>query len=287
MQNYFNQVKCVEINLIKDSCDFETWKKKSDNIYSCCKHPDGFYIFLKSNELMASDEYKEGDPYTVIDNINSSFHQNRVNCTIDLIKDGISGQNQKLLDMGCGEGHFTEKIKQAFPSYEVHGLDYSLSAIVYANSNFKNIDFVVANAYSPPFKDEYFDIVVCNNIWEHVPDPLNLLISISRVLKTDGLLIISTPSRYRLRNLIRACLGKKIKFMSGLHVTEYTVGQVVEQLNHGGYKVKKIYSRSVEINSLPAKITKAFFKIIIKLVNSHHILELTAFYSAIKLPAKN
>ena len=248
-------------------------------------HPNGFLIFLNPGEIDISNEYQNGYPYTVVENINSDFHQRRINSTIDLINNLNKKENLNLLDLGCGQGHFTNIIKNKFPDFDVFGIDYSISAINYANSNFKDISFIVANAYHPPFTDEYFDIIVCNNIWEHVPDPLNLLKAISRVLKPNGLLIISTPSRYRLYNLIMTLLGKNISLMSKLHVTEYTVGQVKEQLRYGGYKVNKVYSPSIKRGGLIRFIIKLFFSVIIKITNSHHVLEATVFYSATKLPS--
>ena len=112
-----------------------------------------------------------------------------------------------------------------------------MTAIEHANSTYNNIDFVVADAYQPPFEDKYFDIIVCNNIWEHVPDPLRLLSSIGRILKPNGQLVISTPSRYRIGNITRVCLGKEVTFMSKHHITEYTVGQIKEQLKFGGFSI--------------------------------------------------
>jgi len=91
-------------------------------------------------------------------------------------------------------------------------------------------------------------LFVCNNLWEHVADPLNLLSEISRITKARGKLCISTPSRYRLHNLVAALRGRPIEFMSEHHVTEYTVGQVKEQLAFGGYKLLKCYSEPITID---------------------------------------
>jgi len=283
MNLYYDPKKQSIIDLEKDSCDFETWKS-NDNDFSCCRHPNGFYVFLRPDEILSSDEYKGNDPYTVIDNLQSDFHQRRLNCTIELLNHSKSSRNLKLLDLGCGQGHFTEKIKKLFPCYDVYGLDYSISAIDYAHSNFSNIDFVAANAYNPPYIDETFDVIILNNIWEHVPDPLRLLNAISRILKPNGQLIISTPSRYRFANLIRVCLGRKVSFMSKLHVTEYTVGQVKEQLEFGGYKVTRVFSPPISEGGLILTALKYAMLIILKQIKSHHVLESTVFYSANKLP---
>jgi SAM-dependent methyltransferase len=92
----------------------------------------------------------------------------------------------------------------------------------------------------PPYPQHYFDVVVCNNIWEHVPDPIRLLDAVTNILRPEGHLLISTPSRFRLDNLMNLVRGRRIKFMAPSHVTEYTVGQLAEQLNFRGYEVVKL-----------------------------------------------
>jgi 2-polyprenyl-3-methyl-5-hydroxy-6-metoxy-1,4-benzoquinol methylase len=281
---YYNEKKGALVDLGNECCDFETWNKNTADEYFCCRHPHGFYVFISPKEIRVSDEYQGGDPYRVAKNITGAFQQRRLNCTIQLIRNVKADRSLRLLDVGCGQGHITDRIKKEFPNYDIHGLDHSISAIDYANSNFGDIDFIVANAYHPPFANEYFDIILFNNIWEHVPDPLNLLNSVSRILKPFGFLIISTPSRYRFINLFRVCLGRNVKFVSKAHVTEYTVGQIKEQLRYGGYKVSEVLSPSIKTRSIVIRFVKSFVFLFIKLINSHHVLETTAFYSAIKLP---
>ncbi len=200
----------------------------------------------------------------------------------------IAAEGSKILDLGCGKSFITAEIKKQSPGAELSGLDYSLSAIDFAAQKFKEIDFCVANALDPPYASNYFDLVVCNNLWEHVPDPLNLLEKIRKITKPGGYLIISTPSRYRIGNLVRVLIGKPVLLMSSYHVTEYSVGQMVEQLHYGKYKVTRVYSRSIkEKNSsirqlLSSVLIKPVASLLIKVTHSHHNLESTVFYLARK-----
>lgn len=203
VSKYYDRSRGLMLNPQKDGCRYEEW---DDNFrtFPFTIHPKGFLVFFSPAELENSDEYKEDDPYTVEENLESDFHQKRIQCTLELIKSSITGKekNVKILDLGCGKGYITSAIHECFPLSEISGLDYSLSAINYAVEVFHGIDFVVGNAYNPPYSEEYFDIVVCNNLWEHIPDPLLLLEKIRRIIKVEGFLIISTPSRYRIENLI-------------------------------------------------------------------------------------
>jgi 2-polyprenyl-3-methyl-5-hydroxy-6-metoxy-1,4-benzoquinol methylase len=188
----------------------------------------------------------------------------------------------QILDLGCGQGHLTEKMRQALQTAEFSGLDYSVSAIEYAHDHFPGIEFAVGDACQSIYTNGFFDVVVCNNLWEHVPDPLSLLSKIKATLKPGGYLVISTPSRYRASNLVRVLAGKSVRFMSPHHVTEYTVGQLIEQLVYGGFQLKRIVSSPVYAKNPMGNVARSVFAMVIWLVGSHHQLEATVFYLAQK-----
>lgn len=275
----------------EDGCPLRDWRTCGDS-FKFAMHPRGFLVFLHSSQLEKRDEYDGHDPYGVFNESGSvgAFHERRFTGTISLVQEALrhAPGRSRILDVGCGRGHITAEILKRFPFAEVSGLDCSISAIAAASERYKGIDFVVADAYRPPYAPEYFDIVVCNNIWEHVPDPLRLLESLNRILTAEGYLIISTPSRYRLGNLARILMGKPVKFISPHHVTEYTVGQVIEQLRFGGFEAKAYSSRlRVPINDLTDLILRKVWGPLVRaylwVIASHHSLEWTVFYLARKM----
>ncbi len=278
---YYDYTNDRPLDLQSDGCDLPQLDGHYGD-YQFARHPKGFCIFLPPAKLHTSDEYADSDPYTVKHKIDSEFHKRRIELTIDLVREAISPRQStpQILDLGCGQGHITERIRQALSGVRVTGLDYSVSAIEYAHEHFPEIDFAVGDAYDSPYVKGFFDVVVCNNIWEHVPDPLFLLSKIKRTVKPGGHLIISTPSRYRIGNIKRILMGKPVAFMSRHHVTEYTVGQVKEQLAFGGFEVKRVLSRPISAGSLKANIARSVFSKLISMVGSHHQLEATVFYLA-------
>lgn len=248
-------------------------------------HPNGFKVFLEQEKVIANDEYKNEDPYSVEENINSEFHIRRKELTVELLQEVVfslkANRKFQVLDLGCGQGHITNEMHKVLDGHaEFSGLDYSISAIAYAHEHFPEIDFVVGDVYDMPYANEFFDVIVCNNLWEHVPNPLFLLEKIKKTLKPNGFLIISTPSRYRTYNLVRILLGKPVVFMSKHHVTEYTVGQVIEQLAYGNFEIVKFLSKPISNKGLKAKLAYWVFFTFVYLVKSHHHLEATVFYLA-------
>lgn len=280
-KKYYNYRENRVLSLGVDVCSIEEWQELHEKKVGAL-HPLGFLIFIPPFDIDASDEYQESDPYSVEERIDSDFHVRRKICTLQLMKEAMAETIDipRILDIGCGQGHITAAIQREFTNAEVSAIDYSISAIKYAVGNFQHIDFAVGNAYNLPYAKAYFDVVICNNLWEHVSDPLVLLRGITHVLKPSGFLIISTPSRYRFGNLLRVLQGKPVVFMSSHHVTEYSVGQVIEQLHYGGYRVRRTFSQSIKLNSFKARLVKTICVKFLALVKSHHQLESTVFFLA-------
>jgi len=280
---YYDYTKNRPLDLESDGCELAEWNRLCGES-RFARHPKGFRIFLPPDRLAVSDEYADADPYGVEQTIGGEFHRRRMEITIDLVQKAASSVQgtPRILDLGCGQGHLTQAMSQSLKSAELTGLDYSVSAIEYAHDHFSRIDFAVGDAYDGPYSKGYFDIVVCNNLWEHVPDPLRLLSSIKGFLKPGGYAIVSTPSRYRVGNLMRILRGKPVAFMSEHHVTEYTVGQVVEQFAYGGFKIETILSRPISMGSWKSKLVRKLLAAWVSRVGSHHQLEATVFYLAKK-----
>ncbi len=286
MNGYFNWDSQLALSEM-EAASFAEWMAAPDHPCQFTMHPDGFPVFLRPAEIRQFDEYSQGDPYAVAQHIESTFQRHRIDVTIRLVAEGIvaTSRTPRILDVACGEGHITSAIQRAFPRAEILAFDGSLSAIRSAHRTYKGIAFAVADAHDPPYAPCYFDCAVCNNIWEHVPDPVQLVVRIARLLKPDASLIVSTPSRYRLNNLLRVALGKPVALASPHHVTEYSVGQVMEQLRHAGFRVERTagdtdWPKSLAFRQLIKRGLGYLISGILQITRSHHTLASTVFYLA-------
>lgn len=105
-----------------------------------------------------------------------------------LFKDREAG---KVLDLGCGKGDSVDYFMTKNQKIEWIGLDVQSSPEVESRKR-KDATFVTFNGTDIPFEDGFFDIVYCNQVFEHVEKPRELILEVSRVLKKGGFLIGST-----------------------------------------------------------------------------------------------
>lgn len=96
--------------------------------------------------------------------------------------------NLQWLDVGCGNGSFTELIFQRCAPGSAHGIDPSEAQLEFARSipSLKSAHFQKADAMALPFPDNTFDVAVMPLVIFFVPDPAKGVAEMSRVVRPDG-----------------------------------------------------------------------------------------------------
>ena len=87
-----------------------------------------------------------------------------------------------ILDIGCGEGYYTQAMAEAFENDTIYGLDLSKEAIHFASKSKNDIQYMISNSHDLPFVDKRVDVITA------LFTPLYLE-EIIRVLKPTGYLI--------------------------------------------------------------------------------------------------
>jgi len=102
-----------------------------------------------------------------------------------------SRHSRRILDVGCGQGHFLKLAKDS--GWKVEGAELAKSACEYARQKF-GIEIKNKDLKEALFPDAYFDVVTLWNVLDHLLDPLDTLKEIYRILKPEGILVIRVPN---------------------------------------------------------------------------------------------
>ncbi len=107
--------------------------------------------------------------------------------------------NLKILDIGSGEGGTA-----AFFSETNQVISYDLNLVRLKRQQQCSPNFFIINgsAESLPFRSSGFDLIILQDVLEHIINKDLLVKELSRVLKDSGLIYISTPNKYSLLNII-------------------------------------------------------------------------------------
>lgn len=109
----------------------------------------------------------------------------------------------RILDIGCGEGRHTIKACQQKDTHCV-GADFGFDPLVQTQEklayhtalndlNCKTVDLSCMDVTNLPFKDNSFDVVICSEVLEHIPDDAKAISELVRITKPGRMLAVSVP----------------------------------------------------------------------------------------------
>lgn len=139
--------------------------------------------------------------------------------------------NKTVLDIGCGVGFGCAYLANF--ARTITGIDKDIEAIYHAEHFYSadNIAYYPVAIENLEFPPNIFDVATCFELIEHLDNPSILLQSINKMLKNDGLLILSTP------NILRDNFVGNI-----FHSHEYTLKELLKVLMPY-FHVKEIYGQ--------------------------------------------
>ena len=107
-------------------------------------------------------------------------------------------EQPRFLDLGCGTGWLTGVLSAFGPAT---GVELSDHAMRFARTRFPHAEFIAADVMNWQWDGPPFDIVVSQEVIEHIPDQAGYLEVAASVLKPGGFLVLTTPNRKTLNAL--------------------------------------------------------------------------------------
>lgn len=122
-----------------------------------------------------------------------------------------------LLDFGCGAGWFVKLASDV--GYEAHGLDHMQVAVETGRRELGLTTLSVGDEAALP-REPVYDIIVCNNLIEHLVDPAGFIARCTQALRPGGLLMLSFPCADSA--MFRILAQHSYFFMAPYHLTHFT-----------------------------------------------------------------
>ena len=175
------------------------------------------------------------------------IHQVRYEYILNKIIEISNGNKLRILDIGCFPYHI---------GYALELLGHDVYGIASSHEPVKNKNIAVINIEQEkfPYKDNFFDLILCNEVVEHLPhSPIFPLQEIYRITKKGGNLMITTPNIARSINRVKLLFGKSIMYPIDVyfeedgkgnniyhrHNREYTLAELVTLFHKTSWKIEK------------------------------------------------
>jgi 2-polyprenyl-3-methyl-5-hydroxy-6-metoxy-1,4-benzoquinol methylase len=135
------------------------------------------------------------------------------NVRMDIISLLPADPQQKILEVGAGSGNTLVYIKEKRIAAEVMGVELlnmpGSGQQHAAIDHFQVADIEQENIAAPK---EYFDVVICADVLEHLADPWTMVDKISGHLKSNGLMIVSMPNIREIKTLYTILFKGNFKY---------------------------------------------------------------------------
>ena len=165
------------------------------------------------------------------------------------IPSGKNSTKYRILDVGCGSGRHTCAAYR-LENVSVIGMDLSFEDVSEAAGRLRLHDRMgehgggiwcvhVADIRNLPFKDAFFDLVICSEVLEHIPDHQKAVREVLRVLKLQGDLVVSVPRYFPER--ICWSISAAYRRTPGGHVRIYRQAALIHLLESAGARVGKVH----------------------------------------------
>jgi FkbM family methyltransferase len=152
-------------------------------------HPISPETIIKE-ELSEPEEPTQETPTLLIGTLNEQTRNEWIEKVLSQIPEGL-----RLLDAGCGEQQYKKfcehlvYVGQDFGEYDGQGNNRGLQTGSWDNSNLD----IISDITAIPEPDQSFDAILCTEVFEHIPDPLAAIQEFSRLLRSQGTLILTAP----------------------------------------------------------------------------------------------
>lgn len=173
-------------------------------------------------------------------------------------------KGMRVLEIGCGEGGFVDNIQL---EVEYWGVEPVIEAAKVAKERLHKVIVGEFEAVLDELPGAYFDLVICNDVIEHVYDTAYFLKAVKEKMCPEGNIVGSVPNVRYLNNLINLLVKKDWKYveygiLDRTHLRFFTEKSLLRDFNENGLSVmdfRGINGMTFAGPSIGYRVVKTFF----------------------------
>ncbi|ADR19084.1 class I SAM-dependent methyltransferase [Calditerrivibrio nitroreducens] len=192
------------------------------------------------------------------------------NIRYDIIK-LIPKDNNNILEVGCGDGSTLLELKKEGKAKYIAGID-----IIDLGQSEKLDKFILADIEMEEIDlpENYFDIVICGDVLEHLVDPWNVLKKLKKFLNNDAIIVASIPNIREIKTMLNIFVKGDFKYVEAgildkthlrffckkniLNLFEQTEFEIVKIVNNLNQKSKRYIFNLVTFGKFEEFITNQY-----------------------------
>jgi len=154
----------------------------------------------------------------------------------------VPGNYSSVLEIGCGQGEFKQSLK---PGVEYWGIEPNKQSAKKASQALSNVLVGDFNSCEKGIHGKQFDLIICNDVIEHMDDYERFLVDIKKYLSPNGYLVASIPNVRYLDNLLHLLFQKDWHYreagiLDKTHLRFFTKKSLLRTLNELDWDVTLI-----------------------------------------------
>lgn len=159
-----------------------------------------------------------------------------------------AARRKRVLDAGCGDGINLSGLADIYEkngwTSTISGCDYNTLRLKRARELGVTDWLAAASLYELPYSAESFDVVLCSQVLEHLPEDCTALSEMYRVLSRDGSLIAAVPNEGCFLARVRNNFLQRSILRTTDHVNFYTARDFCEKIKKAGFEVQAVERES-------------------------------------------
>ena len=177
----------------------------------------------------------------------------------------INQGDNRILDIGCGDGSTGRVLKKEGKAKEIIGIELNPVAGQQAKVELDKVILGDIEILQLPFEEEYFDYIILGDILEHLYDPEDVLKKVRPYLKTKGFIVASIPNIRHWRIIRDLAIKGEWKYknegiLDDTHLRFFTRKSILRMFNDNGFEVEQMVPRLFTRSRLINRLTLGFLE---------------------------